>query len=279
MKAQLKLLLKRPEFGITMLLMCCFSIGIFILNCIMNFHSNIDNVLSADQFYIGRSTLPLSPLLALVLSIVIAFPFSDSYFDEKQKNTLPVILTRYKSASNYFISKAFIVFFSAFIVVFIPFMLNIILNSIAFPSESLVDYSRLSSDQTVYYIKDFVQNILFPDFFVKYPQLYNILFCLALSLFLGLGAVLIFCISFFVKRSRILVIASFFIISNIISIVSNVTMSVGINIDFYNYLFSYNIEENKYLLVFGFELFFILLAIFILSKKAIHKMENIIDEK
>ena len=277
MKFQFKLLFKRPELGLIMAFMFLISIGTFAVDCIQCYNSNINSLVSSDQHYIGRTTWDLHTVLIALIPLIVSIPFADTYFEENQKNILPILITKYKNTKSYFISKALVVFFSAFLVIFFPLIFNIILNNITFPAETVKDYSNLSTDQTVYYIEEFVSQILFPNLFVKHPQLYNVVFCFALSLFSGLFSVLTYCISFFVKQSRILVLVAVFIINNIITIISDFTDDIGLNIDFFNYLLSYDLSDNKNLIVFAVCTLALLGNIIYLSKNAILKLNNIIS--
>ncbi len=275
MKFQIKLLWQTPSFLLTMGLMCLVSVSVFCGSCLQYYGTNFIAVPAADQFYIGRWTMDTTYFLRLLLPLIVVLPFADSYFCEKKKNMLPVLLTRYKTAAGYYFSKGTAVFISAALVVFVPFLLNMLLNLTAFPLTSIADYTNLSTDQTMYYVEGKLAAILFPRLLILHPYFYNFLFCIAISLFSGLIGVTAYTLSYFVRRNRIWVLASVFILNNLLEIASS-SLEPKRNFAFFNYLFAYDLTEGKRLWVFLLLLAALLAALAVLSRKAISKLDNVL---
>lgn len=271
MKFQMKLLWKTPAFFLTMGFMCLISAAVFCENCLSYYGVNFIEVPAADQLYIGRGTTGTTYILRALLPLIVALPFADSYFCEKSKNTLPVLLTRYKSAAAYFFSKGIAVFVSAALVVLIPFLLHMLLTFIAFPTTSIADYTNLSTDQTFYWE---MATALFPRLLVLHPYLYNCLFWIAISLFSGLLGVTAYVISYFVQQ-RIWALVSVFICSNLLAVVSELC-EPKLNFAFFNYLFAYDESEGKRLWLFFLLLAALISVVAVLSHKAIAKLDNVL---
>lgn len=105
MKFQIKLLWKSPAFWITMAFMWLFCTVAFCADCLPYYGMVYMGVPAADQLFIGRGTTGTTHILRALLPLIAAMPFADSYFCEKKKNTLPILLTKYKTALGYFFSR------------------------------------------------------------------------------------------------------------------------------------------------------------------------------
>lgn len=277
MKFQMKLLWRTPAFWLTMGLMCVLSVGVFFGLSFPYYGRDFISIPAADQMYIGRGGLSVTYILRALLPLIVTLPFADSYFSEKQKNTLPVLLTKYKTPASYYFSKGAAVFVSAALVVFVPFLLNMLLNLIAFPMTSIADYTNLSTDFAVYYVEPYINTALFPRLLVSHPYLYNFLFCVAVSGFSGLLGAAAYILSYFVKRNRIWVLVSVFIANNFLTILSDVLQPKA-NFAFFNYLFAYDESEGKRLWLFFLLLAAVLAVLAVLSRKAIAKLDNVFCE-
>lgn len=259
----------------TLSLMCLVSVAVFCISCLPYYGLDFIAVPAADQLYIGRGTTDTAYILRALLPLIVTLPFADSYFCEKKKNTLPVLLTRYKSTAAYFFSKGMAVFFSAALVVLVPFLINMLLNLIAFPTASVADYTNVSTDQTIYYVEPYITNGLFPRLLALHPYLYNCLFWIAISLFSGLLSVTAYVISYFVRRNRIWVLVSVFILNNLIALASDLCVP-KLNFAFFNYLFAFDQSEGKKLWMFFLLLAVLILVVAVLSHKAIAKLDNVL---
>lgn len=277
MKFQMRLLWRTPAFCLTMGLMCLLSIGVFCVLSFPYYGMDFIAVPAADRMYIGRGGLSVTYILRALLPLIVTLPFADSYFCEKKKNMLPVLLTKYKTSADYYFSKGAAVFVSAALVVFVPFLLNMLLNLIAFPITSIADGTNLSTDCAMYYVEPYVTSALFPRLLVLHPYLYNFLFCIAISGFSGLLGVTAYILSYFVKRNRIWVLVSVFIANNFLTMLSGM-FEPKVNFAFFNYLFAYDETEGKRLWVFFLLLAAVLTALIVLSRKAVAKLDNVLCE-
>lgn len=215
--AQIKLLFKRKSFILTLTFMMLYSIMVFIINCIKSFNNNIIEVKAAKYLFLGSDFLNLPFILySLIFPIIAVLPFADSYFEERKNKTTEFCLMRL-SGSTYYFSKMITVFFSGFIVNFVPLLTNMLLNFIAFPIDSSIDATNFSYVNS-HLFTTVMETGLFKDLFAGNMYLYNLLYLILASVSSGLIAVIVYQFSFFYNKSRILLNCSFFIIYSFINI-------------------------------------------------------------
>lgn len=238
-KFQLKLLFTQKSFVITMMVMIVFSCVAFIVNCITIFGRPITNVPNVYFFFIGSAlSESMYYILSVILPLAAALPFADSYFKERKDNLLPVVLLK-SSRSTYYFSKGIAVFFSGFFIAFIPLLLNNLLNFIVFPVTAGCDFTMFPTYDSDFFVKGFwLKNIILKDFFISSPYLYNLFFLFAISTVSGLYAVIIYNLSFFVKKQHLLLLTSAFVLSNLCSILSSITPGFRIRLEDYCYAFT-----------------------------------------
>lgn len=273
-KFQMRLLCSRREFNFTLLFTILLCMSIFILDCCTYFGKDISQVISADQLFIGRATSKYSFIFRLLVPLVITIPFADSYFCERENNILSIILIRHKNRTTFYYSKLITVFFSAVSVVLIPQVLHQILLFFAFPTESIIDYSNWSTDQSSYYSHN--KQILLEKIFVENPYLYNFIFSVSLSIILGFIAVLLFNISFFVKKTRLLILTLPIVVVNLLEIISVPLLEMGLNISIMDYLFSYDLSPGKQNKIIILIVAFIIISNMILSLVIKKKLRDVI---
>lgn len=235
---QFKLMFSQKSLHYTLLILCLLSIITFIVNCISTFGRPLTDVPNAYFFFIG-STLGegFYYIYSTILSLVCVIPFADSYFRDYNKNMLSVILLR-TTPKTYYFSKSLAVFFSGFIVIFVSLMLNFFLNFITFPLSNGCDFTMFPTYYSDFYMKGYWSDLaLLKNLFVQNPYLYSLLFLCITSVVSGIYAVIVYNISYFIKKQHILLLASMFILSNVLAILAGIT---GLNIRPENYCFAFS---------------------------------------
>lgn len=239
LKVQISLLFKRQNFYVIMMIMVLLSVSLFFVNCLSTYGEWIYSVPAAKYLFLGsmhyNNQIPM--IFSLIIPIVTVLPFADSFFEDREKHTVEYYLTRCDN-NQYYYSKLFVVFLSGAIVMFVPLVINYLLNFIAFPLDSYMDFTRLSADQTWIYRALLDRLIMFKNLMVSNPYVYLLLHIVLFSVAGGLMAVVGFQISFFYKKSRIKLVCAFFIIYHLYSMILD---GIGITeFDFSNYLFAYS---------------------------------------
>jgi hypothetical protein len=274
--AQLRFLRSRYEFIACIMLTSLLSIAVFIGWCVRFYGQDVYELVSADQLFLGRDA-SYGIVIRLLLPLVVSIPFADSYFTEKSSKTLSALLPRFSSPMRYYYSKLCVVFISSTVVILIPLLLNMALNLIAFPLQSMADITGWSSDETWYHDAFLAKQILYPNLFALHPYLYNLVFTAMLSMFSGMIGVFTFAASFFVKKNRVFVVSLFFIINSILELLSSVTQGKrGIVIAPFQYLFAWEVTQGKSLPAFAGILLVFVSATAVLTYFGLKKLEDML---
>lgn len=219
---QFRLMMKRKTFVITFAAAIIFAMLFFITECVASFNMDINDVAAAKFHFLGsifgiKTVVYVYTLLFPLLAVV---PFADSFFEEREKRTAEHCLTRI-SNNTYYFSKLFAVFCSGALIAAVPLLLNMLLNFIAFPLESTVDYTNFSYAMSSLFSSN-VKTDLFTNLLCHNIYAYNFIHLVLASLFSGMAAVVVYQFSFFYKKSRIMLLCSFFIVYTFLDLLFNV---------------------------------------------------------
>jgi hypothetical protein len=175
--------------------------------------------------------------------LVAAIPFADVFYNERENSVLPMTLTRFKSRRCYYFSTGAAVFAATFVVVFIPLLINILLLFIAFPLETVGDFTGFTTGYSWRFDADNANaNILLPSLYIKHPYIHNVFTASTLSLFAGAVGVFTYALSYLIRKKRSLLYMAFFIVYNIGEMISGTLVDKYnlINISLLAYLFPNN---------------------------------------
>jgi hypothetical protein len=216
-------------------------------------------------------------IFRMLLPLIVTIPFSCIYFQEKSDSIIYLTITRFHSVKRYYFSSMIVVFLTASFIILIPLLLNIALTSITFPHYSLRDFSNLTTASAYYYEKSSEVYISIPYLFVNYPYLFNYLTAVKIALFAGFAGVFSYAFSYFIKRKRIFVYMSFFIVYHCMELSSFWLSRYNINISLLSYLFIYDLEypikNNSVFLITSGVLVFSVICMVILGQR---KLKNIL---
>ena len=263
-KSRLSLCFKQNGFVFSMTLMMIFSVGTFISNALH--FKNLDtsqiigatNLLdtSARSVFIGYFEM-LFPFLAIM-------PFCFSYITDRQQNNISVISIR-SNRTNYYISSWITAFIGGFIIIFIPLLVNFILNISTFPLNSMLDDTNMNTYSSTH-IMEYWKRYLSADLYVRNPVLHNILFILIPSLFSGIVCVFVYSVSFFIKRYKLLLFLPFFWMHYILSAFES---KFNINVYYFRYITHLEVVNGKSI---G---FFVILNILLLGVSSVILVKKI----
>lgn len=226
-------MLTSKSFLISMMFALMYCITEFIINAVMYFGEDINAVWSS-AYLSACADFTIYPfeIFKSIYPLIVVLPFACSYINEKSRNLLPAVFCRV-SKKEYYYSKLVAVFISGVIVIFIPFIINYILNLIAFPLNSNIDFSgapEISSHMFLTYIDE----MMFGKLFLINPNIYILFYIFVASFFGGLIATAVFQFSFFFNRYSIIITCSAFIVQGIITI-----LNIGdVSFDITNYIFA-----------------------------------------
>lgn len=244
LKVQLILVFKRKSFIISLAVMCLFSMVAFLVNCYTNYGECIISVPAAKYLFIGSMhyNMFFPRILYWLFPLMVVLPFADTYFEERDAKSAEYYLIRCNN-NQYYFSKFGAVFFSGIFVILIPLLINFLLNLLAFPFESSVDFTNFSKADTWVFSTLIDRVVTFKGLLVNNMYLYILAHIFLFSLAGGLIAVIVFQLSFFYKNSRIILNCFFFIIYHIYILVFD-SFRLG-EFCFDNYLFAFSSSSSQ----------------------------------
>ncbi len=242
---QLNLVFKKRSFLFAFSAALLFSVLSFVLACFNYYGHEINEIPSAEKLFLwGSDSDAVFLMLYYIMPVLCVLPFADSFITENERNMLPVFLPRV-GVKKYLSGKLLAVAVSAFLVVCVPLLLNLVLCMITFPVE-INNFSQISADQAWYFSPFRMEKLLFPAATISHPYLLCLISVILTGIFCALMAVLSCEFSFFFCRSRVLILALFFIVNTLLTILSSVAGSEKISCfaPFY-YLTLFNSEDGK----------------------------------
>lgn len=216
---QLRVAFKKNSFYISFIINLLLSCIAFAQMCITYFGEELSTIPSAEKvFILAEGTETIGALVFNYLFPLCAvLPFADSYILEKEFNTLPLYIPK-TGVKRFFAGKMIAVATSAFIVTVIPLLFNAFLCVCTFPLQ-VNDFWQLSNDQSFYYTSLRINNLFFPMLSIQHPYLINFLSIVLIGLFCAIMAAFVCQVSFFINQ-RIIVLALFFIVNHLLSLLS-----------------------------------------------------------
>lgn len=278
LKAQLKLAFNRKEFQLVFFILLFISAFAFCDNCASLYGGDISNVHSAySKFIIWENGSRFTAFLPFVLCVLLAVPFSDSYLTDKKSGVLPCMLVRC-GTGKYFYSKLAAVAAISAIVAFVPVMLNLLLNLTAFPVHGVCDPTNQMSAESQFYTVA-AKRYFLSSLFYKNPYIYCVVFLALFSAFIVLASMLVYKLSYFITRSRVFVVFSFFIIYDIVIVIGNLVPIVTKNentvrIDPFSYITPGDTYANKSGIVFAAIFIILIVANLVLNPFCIKKLNG-----
>ena len=152
-------------------------------------------------------------ILLLLLPIISAISFSDTYAKDLQTGYLKAILSKGKMKA-YFTGLYVTNFIVAGVTIAIPLLINLYLAFMTLPNikpDPILDYNPLQYEST-----------LFPNLYYQFPLLHTLFYILLAFIFAGMYATICLSVSLYVKNRFFIVVAAF-IIDMFLAIILNMT--------------------------------------------------------
>lgn len=209
-KTNFEILFKRKNFWLVLLLMLVVAIGIYVVDLYKYAGYNIDNVPDANSLFYLDCIRNYSTYILTVFPILATIPFADIHAKDCVNGTNLLCVMRTKRRQWYY-AQALVVFLGTFIALFVPSMLNLILNNITFPDNGLYEMSGFEysefyfgSIQGTNWVKETLQKgWLLRGIMYQSPFLYNTLAILLFSVTGGVLAYFAYGISMALGKGRI----------------------------------------------------------------------------
>ncbi|SFP80702.1 hypothetical protein [Caldicoprobacter faecalis] len=201
LKTEFAKLLKRREFNIVLTIEVVLISILFILTSITYYKGYTSELPSAYQMWIGYRNGNFSFVgdiyYLFFLTLPASIAFADTYLGDKKERVLNFIVSRCNK-SSYILSKGIVTFFSGFIVIFLPLLLNQLLCMVAFPLYTVSEVNGGNPAYDRYYLT----RLYFQGLHTISPYLHNLWFMFLDGVFGGVVAIFSYAISFFRKVNR-----------------------------------------------------------------------------
>ncbi len=207
-KTQFALMVNKRNFWFGMFLFLSYCIISYLYSLYIYSGYDVASIRNAASLFIGNENTPFYSYFKSLYPFAIILPFSFSHFDD---TSLEVNLYYYSriGKKNFVLSKAIVSFLGSFLIVFIPFIINILLNSFTYVENGNTFNGVLFSREFCgTMVNDAEINastmFLFP-LYIKNQTLYNLLYSFLMSLFSGVLGFFAFACSLKIKKLKVLV--------------------------------------------------------------------------
>ena len=219
---QLRYLFRRKDFQLAFFITLFYAIFCFIWVITGKYNMvKILGVLDANAMYLGMGYATFFDKFFVVFPFLVVLPFAASYIDENSGAVEATILLRC-GRYRYWFSKLFTTFVGNFVIIFIPFLINLLLCNIFLPHNGITPYGAMNSSSLAskltgsnIAIKTIDQGMPLPELFYKSPFVYNFIFILLLAFLSGVMGVFLVSITSVIKKGRVLLFLPFFILNRI----------------------------------------------------------------
>lgn len=226
-KVQFSLMLNRKEFQCSFLISLFYACFSFIY--VMGQFKGIDvcMIKDANQGVCYSELNGLWFYFLVLYPFLILLPFSTSYIDDHQNRLVPFYTLR-NTRRTYFYSKIAVSFLGSFLVIFIPFLINLILCNAFMPHNFNTWFGEYQMEN--FYRSLTGTNLLYTTVSLKLPMLrvylfspllYNFLYLIILSVVSGLFSAFMLSCSFCLIRKKIVLFMPLFIVFRILSVLDS----------------------------------------------------------
>lgn len=217
-RMQCNLMIHKKGFQFSFLISLLYCLGTYIYYALTYLHKDISTLFSAQSLFADYELTIFYPIFSSIYPFLLVFPFAFCFITDTQIKIKDVVKIR-TGNSPYFVSQAITCMIGAFLIIFIPFVINIFLNSITFPADgntffgyiNSINYNaNLTGDSVV--VKSNYKDLAFLRIYLKSPLLFNLLYSFINSLAAGISSLFIYSISFFIKRYKMLLLLPFYLL-------------------------------------------------------------------
>lgn len=228
------------------------SIILFLLFCLIliNYFNNVMTYRGTDviDMYHPMKLLTLSNYseysfyLLQYFPLLVVIPAGFALFADKTLNQYIFIQSRI-GARNYYFGKLIVVFLVTFTVFTLPFLLEILLNCLAFPITGIGDPSNLG-----YYSESYIESTnmyLFSSLYLQSPYLYAVFFTVVFGVFSGVLAMFTVAISTFQIKYKVLLFLPIYLLLHGVGMIIQLVPSLSIDTNYFLYLRFYEPLRNS----------------------------------
>lgn len=268
-KMQFELMINRRSFKFIFSLMMLYNLISYLKYLLMYKNLDIFYFQTSQFLFSGNDCSTYWGIFEAVFPFLVVFPFAFSFLDDTNTGIISYIAGK-MGKCNYYAGKLIVCFLGGFIIIIIPFFINLFLCSITFPNNNntiLGPYNLASYCETLtgtnVIINTRFKQLPMLSLYLYSPFLYNVLFIFLLSLFTGILSMFAGACSFFLPRHKLLLfmpVYSLFWVGNLVDsmIITNNDLLPYINFRWISYV-HVNFFSGRNYMVFGCFIFILLL--------------------
>ena len=199
----------KKEFKVAAVIALFYSCFAFAFTLTEFSGIDISKIKDANQLVCFSQSNRLWFFFSLLYPFLLVLPFSTSYIDDYKNQLLPVYISR-TSRTIYYVSKLVASFFGTFLIIAVPFFINLILCTVFLPHNQntwlgeyqMGNYFRQLLGTNILYQTSYTK-MPFLKIFLYSPFLYNFIYLLIFAAFSGLLASFTLSLSFLYKKSKL----------------------------------------------------------------------------
>ncbi len=230
LKVNMRIMIKKKTF--------LFSLGIMLIICLTlpfiyfwNYRDYyVYQMPAAYSVFVGNDMGMAWKYIQLIMPFLVIFPYSMSFYDDSMSGVNIYYLTR-GDRKKYYFSQMLTCFIGGVIVIGIPFLVNILMNTIIFPAEGndylttlnryYVGWSSSVTGSNVVF-KTVSKGIVLKKLYVDYPQIYNIAITILASIIAGVMSIATYTFSLIIRKSRIFIFLFSYIFFQLFAMIDSV---------------------------------------------------------
>lgn len=269
-KMQLKLMFSRPHFYIVLVLCTIMSIVFFIIA-----PNTPVGMVSHEFLYWGNCYTRGFSIFSTIYPFLLVVPFATSVMDDVSKKTCTGIFLRC-DRKRYVLAKYVAVFVGNFLVIFIPFLLNLLLCFRFYDSNERSPFGErwLGNIDNMLYgthkgYHSLSGKMLFADIFYDKPFLFYFLYLLLFAFVTGMLGVLVMSVSMWMRRYKIFLFLPVYILMRVGSTYTSMSLDRAIinpnrtfiNLNLMDYVSPFGVGGCYYPILAGFIVLIIAFAV------------------
>lgn len=227
-KSQFYLMVHSKNFWFSFWCMFLYSCITYLYQISARQNVNTSDMLQGSSLFVGWGRSHFSKYFVILLPFILTVTFSFSYFEE---NAFHVRLYSIFKAgkTRYYFAKLVTGFTGNFLIIVIPYFINIFLNYITFAENGNTVYGN-KIDSIYYRNLTPGTHMPFLEVYMKHEILYIVMYTLYLGCLAGVFGVFSCAVSGFIKKNKILIFVPLYLLFYISQRYSN-------------YLFGVNLEQ------------------------------------
>lgn len=244
-KMQVKVLLERKTFFIMFFLM----LGVVLINYSLNLleyngYDVIELCQPIELLTLSEKSGAVSYFFMQYYPLLVIIPAGFSFALDRDCREMVFIEARV-GTKNYYFGKLLSTFFITFLVFTIPFLIELMLNCIAFPMNAIGDTLGNSSYSEIYISN--VKAYFLSELYIKQPYLYSLVMIIFFGFISGILAIFTVAISTFPINFKVLLFLPVYILCFGISMIQQIIKDCPISTHYFDYLRLFTTGNRSYI--------------------------------